>query len=679
MKLKSIPLTHILIFAAFFLVFAYKFIFHLRIDISSDGLSYYAWLSSLVIDGDLNVYDEATYHNPFKDPITAYGKLPTGYTHNVFSIGPALLWLPFYLVGHLWAQILHYPLNGYSFPYKFMTVAATSFYVILGVLLTYRNCLKFFSPGASMLAALAVWVTQPMVTYYTGVPSMSHGMSFFAVSFFLFTFLRLSEERFSYILMGFAAGLMMLVRWQNIIFLLLPGSLLVTKIFTSRGKLNFRFLMDIFSKYGLAAIICLVTFLPQMVVWKVVYGSALVMPQGKGFMNWTDPQLFKSLWNPEGIKNRFIDGDMGLFYLYPIYAIALGGIIVFVLLTRQFRLTFSIILCFLAVWYVNSSVAGHFFMGRRYSALLALLSLGLAAIVSLFNRWVPRLLMIFLSLLGYLWFLLFNEWGLKIVSSFRHVNWIIGQLVDTTSNWGTRLKLLAYLKSYSSPPVTNTRIIFFFVLLCIFLLVALLIWKSLRPKGFPKLAFNAVLFIGLMVTSGFSVYCLNSWQNQRSLREASASLRRLTIGENALYAGSGWNKAVTPQKPVSLVLKNKKPANRVHIVLRLENAKDIPQKLPVGLIQVSTLHSGYLKFQLLYKVDIAESDRKKFKDRNEYPELNKKVTVETELLPPGKLRYLKTISLTDGVIPTKITIRSLLDHGIIAIDGIALEQVVSKN
>ena len=71
-----------------------------RIDgqlIGSDGVAYYVYVRSLVIDNDLDFTNEYTY---FQLKPAAFTRTSVGYIGNKYAIGPALLWMPFFLAAH---------------------------------------------------------------------------------------------------------------------------------------------------------------------------------------------------------------------------------------------------------------------------------------------------------------------------------------------------------------------------------------------------------------------------------------------------------------------------------------------------------------------------------------------------------------------------------------------------
>ena len=93
------------------------------------------------------------------------------------------------------------------------------------------------------------------------------------------------------------------------------------------------------------------------------------------------------------------------------------------------------------------------------------------------------------------------------------------------------------------------------------------------------------------------------------------------------------------------------------------------------IIHISTLNSGDFSFQLLKGIDVGTENRRRLLSSKEYSILKNKIAVETELLPPGMVSYLKTLPLPEGTIPIKITLQDIPENNSLIVDGIALEQV----
>ena len=76
--------------------------------IRGDGVGYYAFARAPLIEHALNFTNDYLHANPsFRDPRVGEDGQPrkefvtrTGHLDNHFTIGPALLWMPFLLVAH---------------------------------------------------------------------------------------------------------------------------------------------------------------------------------------------------------------------------------------------------------------------------------------------------------------------------------------------------------------------------------------------------------------------------------------------------------------------------------------------------------------------------------------------------------------------------------------------------
>jgi len=156
--------------------------------IGSDGKFYYAYLPTLLIDHDLNFenqYEKLLSGKSLERQREAgSGRLP-----NKYAIGPAILWIPFFLIGHILALSLNavgysITLDGSGYVYQAMTLIGSITYGFIGILLVYRSCRHFFSKTSSASAAILVWLATNVVYYTLAEPSMSHSCSFFAMVIF---------------------------------------------------------------------------------------------------------------------------------------------------------------------------------------------------------------------------------------------------------------------------------------------------------------------------------------------------------------------------------------------------------------------------------------------------------------------------------------------------------------
>jgi len=203
-----------------------------RVDgqlIGSDGAYYYVYVRSLAIDHDLSFANEYAY---YQLPAITYGVTPTGLAPNKYAIGPALLWMPFFLVAHGIALIGHtlglgVAPDGYGYLYQGAIAIGSIIYGTLGFWLAYRCTRRRFSHVAALLAVGLLWLASNSFYYMVFEPSMSHMVSLFSVALLLtIWFLRLRDvaalSLATAAMLGAAGGLVLLVRLQDAPFLLLP-------------------------------------------------------------------------------------------------------------------------------------------------------------------------------------------------------------------------------------------------------------------------------------------------------------------------------------------------------------------------------------------------------------------------------------------------------------------------
>ncbi len=339
--------------------------------VHGDGARLYAWLRSAWFDGDLDTADElARYLAPRGDAAPVEIRTTsTGYAWNHTPVGSALLWAPFFALGHVTARGLQAAVpgieaDGYSHPYVLAVALGTHVYCLLGALLLFSICARFYPPLPSLLAVLVVWLASFLPAYLFLYPAMSHALSFFSVCLFLRLWLRVREGggTFRWCLLGFAAGLMGLVRTQNLLFLLVPLAGCPVCSRTPSRELN-----------GVASMLlcAALAFSPQLYAWKVSCGSWITIPQGGGFLHWGRPAILSVLFSSRH----------GLFSWTP--ALALGAVGFGLFIRRERLLGWSLLAVFLLQLYLNSVVddwwGGTGFGARRFDNCLPIFALGLAA------------------------------------------------------------------------------------------------------------------------------------------------------------------------------------------------------------------------------------------------------------------------------------------------------------
>ena len=352
--------------ALFTIVLAVMYIQPQRV--ASDGIFYFAPLRSLVADGDLDFENE---YRVLGAKEGYFQRTETGRLPNNFSIGPGLLWAPFYLIVHIVGHLGLFRPTGFGYPYFTMVSTATSLIGFLGVLWFYRLACRYFDRPVAFVAAVLLWLGSFHIWYMVFEPSMSHALAMASVAGYLLLCQRGPQGLTAFLWAGAAAGVVVLVRWQNIVFL--PVGLAL--IWSERGRPKWQEL----AAGGTAA---LVAFFPQILYWKLIYGEFLLVPQGGNYMQWGSPELEAVLFSSRH----------GLLSWSPVLWVGALGFLAFIRRDRVFGVTY--LAAFLVALYINASVsdwwAGASFGARRFDGALPAFGLGLAAAVAWSLTWVRK-------------------------------------------------------------------------------------------------------------------------------------------------------------------------------------------------------------------------------------------------------------------------------------------------
>lgn len=344
--------------------------------VDGDAIQYYAYLRSLVFDRDLDFSNDyvALYGAGPESSGWLREQTPAGRPRNMMSIGPAILWSPFYLAvvaaGAVAARLgVPVTIDGFAPPFPIAAGVAGIAWATIGAYVCYRTAALRFSQRSAFWGSLLAWLASPALYYSLISPAYSHATSIATGAIVVYAWLRsIGDDRLSrWALLGVLTGVAMLVRWHAVILLALPGLELLSSF---RRRPTGR---TILAGVVLGAIAAL-AFVPQLLAWKAIYGQYVVIPQGPGFMRWTQPEFLAVLFSTR----------RGLFLWTPALLLAVAGL---VLLVRRDRLLgFGAIVVLALSLYVNSAArdwwAGEAFGARRFVGETVLFALGFAALGS---------------------------------------------------------------------------------------------------------------------------------------------------------------------------------------------------------------------------------------------------------------------------------------------------------
>jgi 4-amino-4-deoxy-L-arabinose transferase-like glycosyltransferase len=341
-----------------------------------DAVHQYVYLRSLVFDGDLQFRNDyiRMYGLTAPDWGTAwvYEQTATGHVRNLMPIGPALLWAPAFLIttAAVWmadALGAHYPFDGFGRVFQASAAFSGIIAATLGCWLTFRTAARLFQVRTAIWAVIGMWLSSSAVYYSLISPAYSHAASMLAVSAAWFVWLSTLERQTvqRYFIVGVFCGIAALMRWQDAVLLVVPA---IDACWHWRDRPRLTLARLVAAAAGAA-----LAFVPQMLAWMTLYGQPFAIPQGPGFMKWTEPALWSVLFS----------ANHGLISWTPVIAVALVGMIP--LYRRAPLVAVAAIAFFTVSWYVNASVAdwwaGEAFGARRFVSCFPVFVLGLAALL----------------------------------------------------------------------------------------------------------------------------------------------------------------------------------------------------------------------------------------------------------------------------------------------------------
>lgn len=338
--------------------------------ITTDGVTYFAHLRSVVFDRDLDVARE----------FAILGQPPRP-TH-VVPIGPLLVWTPFYLsvagvdgLGRLagfWSAPADMSTLGLGLAY--IRAALVSSYIVgaAGLWALLLHLRERFAPPVAWVAVVLTFGATPLYWYMVYEPSMTHAVSFGFAALFCVLCARWLPDGVTVrrsVALGSLLGLAFAARSQEVLFLVLPALLLSSaagpwpeRMRRAAGVAGWAFL---------GALPWLALQAAHSYVMFSRYDYTLV---GQG--GYLDP------WHSRWLDTLFSSWH-GFFSWTPVAYVAALGTLAYV--GREWRWASAGLAVLLLTAWINGATqdwaGGWSFGGRRFSSVLVLLAPGLALVV----------------------------------------------------------------------------------------------------------------------------------------------------------------------------------------------------------------------------------------------------------------------------------------------------------
>lgn len=274
LNMKTLPIVLIVLFLGIQVWFGFP-----EQVFAFDAFGYYLYLPFGFIYHDLTFSDLGVvegivreYHNT--DTLYQLVDAANGNRVIKYPIGMAILYTPFFFLGHALAWLFSAPMDGFSKPYEWAIIFGHLTYVALGILYLKKVLDLFFKPGIVVLVTILIVLgsnylaTGTLQIGYAHIPLfMLHAAGLY------YTFLwHNATNRTNSLVLGAIIGLMIITRPTELIFVLIPlfwgvYSLrsLVTKLryfFTEKRRYVFLLFLSIFLVGSV-----------QLIYWKWVSGD----------------------------------------------------------------------------------------------------------------------------------------------------------------------------------------------------------------------------------------------------------------------------------------------------------------------------------------------------------------------------------------------------------------------
>lgn len=290
------------------------------VPIRSDGFSYYVYLPSwfLFHDTTLAALARDCCGGDFPE-YSAIVRWPgTRRWVNAHPIGVAVMQAPFFLVAHALTKWSNLSPDGFSLYYQHAAGLTGLGWIVAGLAVLRRLLLRSFSDGVTAATLAALLLGTNLYHYATFDSSYSHPYSFFLFAAFMSLTAQWHERPHARtsLLLGAVAGLIVLVRHTNILFLLvflLYGAGTRPGLAATIARLR----RESAELMRIAAVAALV-MAPQLLIYYQATGRPVVSSYGDLGFDWTSPQIAAVL---VGVRK-------GLFFWCPLLLMASAGLLI---------------------------------------------------------------------------------------------------------------------------------------------------------------------------------------------------------------------------------------------------------------------------------------------------------------------------------------------------------------
>ncbi|MDO7850772.1 hypothetical protein [Hymenobacter convexus] len=268
-----------------------------------DAMGYYIYLPAHFIYHDLghmkfaqdimrDYQPSSSFYQAFQVPGGPEGALVAKYT-----CGLAVLWTPFFFLGHWAAGWLDYPQDGFSAPYQIAIAFGGMLFALLGLGLLRRVLLRYFSDVVTTLVLVLLILGSNYFQYSVFDAAMAHNYLFTGYALLLWLTVRWHERptRAGAFFIGLTLGLLVLIRPSEAVAAVVPVLWGVGSWAALRAKLAL-----VRTRWPDVALLVLggvLGVLPQPLYWHWATGHFLFYSYGDQHFSFLKPHLWEVLFS----------------------------------------------------------------------------------------------------------------------------------------------------------------------------------------------------------------------------------------------------------------------------------------------------------------------------------------------------------------------------------------------
>jgi hypothetical protein len=409
--------------------------------INSDGKGYYAYLPAIFIYHDLQFrfveQYESQYYPANRSVFKEFRNDAGAKKVNKYFPGMAIIWLPFFLFGHLLAWLEKLPMDGYSLSYQYSIALSALLFLWLGARWLYK-LLKQFGSNERTAAFITLVITlgTNLIFFAVVEPSMTHVYSFALITGFAFYTFRMFHD---YQPKWFVKSLLLL----TLIFLIRPTNLMVLLLIPfiagNREILVRGFRNVLAHKAALVRglIQALILLAVPLVLWYLQTGKPIVYTYGGEKLNFLQPHMLKIL----------LSFNRGWFVYTPIAFVSMFGFVGLFLQNRYrfywlagFLLLFIYVTSCWWVWYYASKCGQRVFIDLYFVLALLLLFIFNHLQTKTLKRILSALLLLLISL--------------NLLQFYQHAKWIFPPYTITSAIYQNAFfRLTKHATAYVPPEI----------------------------------------------------------------------------------------------------------------------------------------------------------------------------------------------------------------------------------